>query len=400
MVENESSLSKIRKIDNSRQWLPFWTTLLLLFLIVLMVWFFKGGSFKLYASIFFLIYSITNQIWISVILIGILQNIIFLPLRIIGNSFDKSLKEFEDELDKIHKIDNQSLVFNKKIKEGSLPLVFYIFNFFVNAIAFFSAGRIFLIDFYSDPLKLQKMKLLYDWIPYPKYPLKGINFQIPLLKITETIAMDWSKIFTIIGISVLFFVAIRLLWRILRIFLGHNKKVLFARIKYNRLLFTISGFGGVLLILIVIFLRHIPTAFQSFIFIANLSRQNTPMNIVTAIGTFIVTLHAGYKNNSEVSKKAELSNIPPEVIKKVFKDKMGQSFKNAIILSLGAFFITNNIPSAFELSVTTFEVMDMIYPYTFGLIIKKNNQKDPPQPVENIEPSPPQNELIIAEKIP
>ena len=50
---------------------------------------------------------------------------------------------------------------------------------------------------------------------------------------------------------------------------------------------------------------------------------------------------------------------------------MQQSFKNAIILGLGAFFVTNNIPSAFELSVTTFEIMSIIYPYTFGLALKK-----------------------------
>ncbi len=390
MVETESNFSKIRKIDNSRQWLPLWTTLLLVSLIALMVWFLKGGSFKLYASIFFLTYSLTQQIWISVIIIGILQNIIFLPLRIIGNSLKKPLSEFEDELEKINKAENQSLVFSKKVKEGSLPVVFYIFNFFINSIAFFSAGRIFLIDFYSDPLKLQKMNLLYDWVPYPKYPLKGINLHVPLFKVTETIALDWSRIFMIIGFTVLFFIVLRLLWRIIRIFLGNNKKILFARIKYNRLLFTISGFGSVFLILTVLFLRHIPTVFEYFVFIANLSRQNTPMNFVTAIGTFIVTLHAGYKNNSQIAKKAEDSNlIPKEVIKKVFKDKMQQSLKNAIVLGLGAFFITNHIPSAFELSVTVFEIMYMIYPYTFGQIIKKT---DKPAPIAN-------PELIIAEKI-
>lgn len=378
MAETESSFSKIRKIDNSRQWLPFWTTLLLIFLIILLVWFFKGGSFKLYASLFFSIYSVIGQVWISVILMGIIQNIIFLPLRIIGNSFDKSLKEFEDELDKIKKEENQSLVFNKKIKEGSLPVVFYIFNFFVNAIAFFSAGRIFLIDFYSDPLKLQKMNLLYDFVPYPKYPLKGVNLHVPLFKVTETMSLDWSRIFMIIGFTVLFFIVLRLLWRILRIFFGRNQKVLFARIKYNRLLFTISGFGGVSLILLVFILRHIPTALEGFVFIANLSRQNTPMNFVTAVGTFIVTLHAGYRHNTETADKARLSNIPVEIVKKVFKEKMQQSFKNAIVLGLGAFFITNQIPSAFELSVTTFEVMYMVYPYTFGLIIKKTDRPTPP----------------------
>lgn len=381
MAESETSLLKIRKIDNSHKWLPFLTTLLLVFLIVLFIWFFQGGSFRLYASIFFCIYSVTHQIWISVILMGILQNIAFLPMRIIGNYFNNSLKDFEDELDKIEKEDQQLLVFNKKVKEGSLPIVFYIFNFFVNAIAFFSAGRIFLIDFYSDPLKLQKMNLLYKFVPYPNYPLQGIDLHVPLFKITQTMALDWSKIFTIIGFTFLFFIVLRLLWRIVRIFLTHNKKILFARIKYNRFLLTVSGFGSVLLIGTVIFLRHIPTAFQGFIFIANLSHQNTPMNFVTAVGTFIVTVHAGYKGNSEAAKKAVLSNIPEAVVAKVFKDKMRQSLKNAVILGLGAFFITNNIPSAFELSVTTFEIMYMIYPYTFGLLLK---QASPSKPAPNL----------------
>lgn len=373
MVENdEPKLSEIRKIDNSRQWLPFWTTLLLVFLIILAIWFFQGGSFKLYASIFFLIYSVTNQIWISVILIGVLQNVFFLPLRLIGNHFNNSLKDFEDELDKV-KEEQQALIFTKKIREGNTSLVFYIFNFFVNAIAFFSAGRIFLIDFYSDPLKLQKMHLLYNWVPYPKYPINGTDLHVPLLRVTQTTAMDWNSIFMIIGFIFLFFVIIRFLWRFLRIFLSKNKKVLYARIRYNRLLFTVSGFGGVLLIGGVLLLRHIPTAIESFVFIADLSRQNTPMNFTTAVGTFLVTIHAGYKSNTATAKNAEKSNIPKDIIKKVFKDKMGQSVKNAIILGAGAFFITNNIPSAFELSVTTFEVMYMIYPYTFGQLIKKTD---------------------------
>ena len=289
-------------------------------------------------------------------------------LRLIGNAFNQSLKNFEDELEKTSEKE-QSLIFTRSVKEGSLPIVFYIFNFFVNAIAFFSAGRIFLIDFYSDPLKLQKMNLLYKWVPYPSYPLKGINLHVPLFKITQTMALDWSKIFMIIGFTFLFFIILRLLWRFLRIFLRHNKKILFARIQYNRLLLTIGGFGGVGILILTFVLRHIPTAFQGFVFIANLSRQNTPMNFVTAVGTFIVTIHAGYKNNSAAAKKAQLANIPPDVIKKVFRKKMEQSLKNAFILGLGAFFITNNIPSAFELSVTTFEIMYMIYPYTFGKII-------------------------------
>ena len=153
MVENQTTINQVRKIDNSRHWLPFFTTILLIFLIIISIWFFRGGSFRLYASIFFLIYSVTRQVWVSVILMGILQNIIFLPLRIIGNRFQKPIKDFEDELEKTSSSEDQYFFVSDKnklaasLQKGSLPIVFYIFNFFVNAIAFFSAGRIFLIDF-------------------------------------------------------------------------------------------------------------------------------------------------------------------------------------------------------------------------------------------------------------
>lgn len=377
MVENDTTLNKVRKIDNSRKWLPFGTTLLLIFLIVLCVWFFKGGSFKLYASIFFSIYSVTKQIWISVILMGILQNVFFLPLRIIGSHFRKSLKDFEDELgDEDDSLSQQFLIsdknqVNEKLQQGSLPVVFYIFNFFVNAIAFFSAGRIFLIDFYSDPLKLQKMNLLYKFVPYPKYPLQGINLHVPLFKITQTTAVSWNTIIWIVGVLVIVPIVLRLIWRLIRFIFKRNQKILQARIQYNRLFLKLSGFGGVGAIISLFVLRHLPTSFEGFTFIADLTRQNTPMNFTTAVGTFIVTIHAGYKNNSDIAKSATKSGIPQNIVKKVFKEKMEQSFKNAIVLGLGAFFITNNIPSAFELSVTTFEIMYMIYPYTFGLALKK-----------------------------
>jgi hypothetical protein len=105
------------------------------------------------------------------------------------------------------------------------------------------------------------------------------------------------------------------------------------------------------------------------------------MNFVTAVGTFITTLHAGYKNHSLAAKQAKLAGIDPKIISKVFSDKMRNSLKNALILGAGAFFITNQIPSAFELSVATFEVMYMIYPYTFGRFLTLGTQK-----VKNLSP--------------
>lgn len=376
MAETQSTFSQVRKIDNSRKFLFWLTTFLLVFLIYLFIWFFRGGSFRLYTSIFFCLYYVTHQIWLSVLLIGILQNVLFMPLRLIGNVLDQPLKDFEDELDKIEE-KQQLVVFSKKVREGNSAIVFFIFNFFVNAIAFFSAGRIFLVDFYNKPL--DRAKFLYKWVPYPEYPLKGTIFKFPFFKITETTALPWNTIFTFIGSAVLFLIGLRLIWRLVRFIFKRNQKILYARIRYNRLLATIGGFGGVLIIGIIFLLRHIPTAFQGLLLKVDLTRQNTPMNFVTAVGTFLTTIHAGYKNNSNDAKVAKLAGIDPKIVSKVFREKMRTSLKNALVLGGGAFFITNQIPSAFELSVATFEVMYMIYPYTLGRLVNfgsKNVKKN------------------------
>jgi hypothetical protein len=372
MAENQSTLSQVRKIDNSRQWLPLLTSFLLIFLIYLFVWFLRGGSYRLYTSLFFCLYFVTRQIWVSVLLIGILQNVLFMPLRLIGNVLDQPLKDFEDELDNTDD-KQQQLVFSKKVKEGNTAIVFFIFNFFVNAIAFFSACRIFLVDFYNYPL--DRTKFLYKWVPYPEYPLQGTIFKFPFFKITDTTALSWNTIFTIIGGTFLFLIALRLIWRLVRFIFKRNQKILYARIRYNRLLATVGGFSGVLIVGLMIFLRHIPITFQGLLLKVDLTHQNTPMNFITAVGTFITTMFSGYKHHSMDAKQARLAGITEDIISKVFRKKMRESLKNAFILGAGAFFITNQIPSAFELSVATFEVMYMIYPFTLGRLLTLGSQK-------------------------
>ncbi len=229
-----------------------------------------------------------------------------------------------------------------------------------------------------------RAKFLYKWVPYPEYPLKGTIFKFPFFKITETTALPWNTIFTFIGSAVLFLIGLRLIWRLVRFIFKRNQKILYARIRYNRLLATIGGFGGVLIIGIIFLLRHIPTAFQGLLLKVDLTRQNTPMNFVTAVGTFLTTIHAGYKNSTNDAKVAKLAGIDPKIVSRVFREKMRTSLKNALVLGGGAFFITNQIPSAFELSVATFEVMYMIYPYTLGRLLTLGTQKVKNQETQNV----------------
>ena len=238
----------------------------------------------------FSLYYLTQQIWVSVLLIGVLQNIALLPLRFIGmrqavafDSFEKAIEESSNQ--------EAYLVFKKKITTGDSTIIFYIFSLVINAIAIVSAVRIFMIDFYTQKLD---PKLLYKWAPYPEDPLQGSDFKLPFVKVTETMAMSWKNIFLIwVGIT-LFFVVLKVLWRFFRIFLSKNKQILKVRINYNRAMATTSGFSLTLLILSIVFLRNIPIKWSFITLVADLTRQNSTMNLVTAIGTFITTMHAGY----------------------------------------------------------------------------------------------------------
>lgn len=374
MGATDFKLSSIRNIDNSRSWLPWSTFFLLVALIIIGFWFLKGGSFRLYASVFFTLYHFTGQIWVSVILIGVLQNLFFLPLRFIGLRMSIAFDNFESKLEKISNEKEQYFLFTKQVKEGNPAIVFYIFNFFVNAIAFISAGRLFLIDFYN--VKLDP-RLLYNFVHYPQYPLVGTDFHFPFFKIIESYAVKWSTIIYISLAIIAFLFALRLIWRILKRFLWRNKTILSFRISYNRLLLKIVGFVGTSSILLIIFLRHIPTSFEGFWLIADLTRQNNTMNFITAIGTFITTLHAGYVKHSLAAKEATANKMPAAAIEQIFKEKMQNSFKNALILGVGAYLITNHIPCAFELSIATFEFIYIISPITFDLIVPRSRKPAP-----------------------
>ena len=363
--------ARLTDIDNRKRSLSFKAILFIIILIALFSWFFTGGTFKLYASIFFFLYNLTGQIWISVILIGVVQNIAFLPLRFIGLMMEDRVKQFKDTVESA-KEDQQYFVFNKKVKEGDTSALFFILEFIVNAMAFFSAGRIFLIDFYTQKLD---PKFLYDFVAYPKYPLKGTLFTPPFIRIDETFALPWSTIFQFWAVTLALAIIPRLLWRLVKFILKNNKKVLNARIGYNRAVNYISGFSGTLFVISLFLLRNIPKKVTPIILSFDLTRQNTTLNLFTAVVTFLTTVHAGIKRNNLAVAEAKKADIEDSVIKKVSRQNLRNSFKNALILGIGAFLITNQIPSAFELSVATFEALYIISPYSFDLILKSAKPK-------------------------
>lgn len=388
MTEIEKSFVQVRKIDNSKQRLPILTFLFLILLIVVVVWFISGGTFRFYASLFFGLYFLTKSTWISIILVGFVQTLIFLPFRIINMNLNPDLKEFEKKLETTHDEEHQNLFYQRLVK-GDSSVVFHTLNFILLALAFFSVGRFFFLDFFHYPIDAHKY--LYNFIPYPQYPLLGTIFSFPWIHILKTTAISWKTIFSIWGVFLGFFVVLRLIWGIVRRFLSKNKSILNIRIQYNNLLIFISSFMGTLFFVSLFVFRHIPTAGEIVIISANLAKQNTGFNIVTAVCTFLATVYSGFQHNRERTIEARKNDIPEEIIRKVNREQIQKSMKNGFFLAAFALWVTRLMPCSHDLSVLSFEAIYLISPFTFDKFLKKTTKSTPP-PTQT-------PELIIAEKI-
>lgn len=369
-----TSYSDIRKIDN-RVAVPLVTTLAIAFLIFIIIWFFRGESFRLYASLFFGLYFLTHSSWISIILVSVVQNLFFLPIRIISQRLYVDLKDFEHELDKT-KSEEQYFVLKKQIHTGNLSVIFYIINFVLFLIAFISAGRVFLLEFYHTPID---PKWLYSWIPYPDYPLQGIIFNFPFFKVTSSTALQWWSIAKMWIIPIVILALVRIIWLVFKPFLSSNVQLLQTRIGINRLKFMIGGFVGTFFILSIYFMRHIPTSFEFYYLSADLSKQNLAFNIVTAICTSLATIYSGFQHSQEAATEARKRHIPEDIIATVSRQTIRTSFTNAIILGLVTLWITRLMPSSHDLSVLAFEALYVLSPITFDLLIpKRKNLEEPP----------------------
>ncbi len=356
--------------------LPLISTLGILAIILIGWWFFHGGSFRLYASLFFGLYFLTQSSWISIILVSVVQNIILLPMRILYERFHDDIKIFEDEIKK-SKTDEQQFMINKKVREGSSAVIFYIINFVLVLIAFISAGRVFLLEFYKTPIE---KSFLYSFIHYPEYPLKGVIFHFPLIHVTKTMAVDWYWIAYPWVILFIALALLKLLWRVLRPLLTKNEKILGLRINYNRFIAVTGGLVGTAMILITIFLRNIPLGAQVVWWSADLAEQNTVFNIVTAVCTGLATIYGGYQHNVVEAKEAKIKGIPKEIVDKVSRAHMRESVKNGIMLGLFALWVTRLMPSSHDLSVLAFEACYVLSPVTFDLLIpKKSKPLRPPE---------------------
>ena len=355
---------------------PAISILTILILLLLFYALLSGETYRFYASFLFLFYSWIGRMWLSVICLGAFQTLIMIPFRIVNLRRALHIKEFVQRIEGVKVKKTQRLLLKKNIQEGNVNLLWYLINFTIQTIAYFSLGRLFLTDFYTQALN---PKLLYSFVPYPDYPIKDIFFKIPYIKFTQT--KDYGLGLVLLVWLILFVYKIA----VSRFIKYYQKKVVAVKLKgqEGKPFVFIKGLvkyssGSVILFALLawIIIRHYPVAWQFMIFMGDVSRPNRTLNTITAIMTAFIVIWLDLPKIDHKITLARQKKVSERVIMKTEKNLYRHSFQKAIILGLGAFFITNLIPSAFELSIFTLEIISLISPFTLDRFVLRIPKKE------------------------
>ena len=356
--------------------LPPALSLLTVFILLLLFYLlFSGETYRFYASFLFLFYSFIGKMWVSVICIGVFQTILMIPFRILNLRRTMHIKEFKEKVAKIEGKKGQRLALKENIMQGNVTLLWYLINFSAQTIAYFSLGRLFLTDFYAQALN---PKLLYSFVPYPDYPIKDIYFKIPYFFFTKSrdFGLGWVLLVWFLLILYKIFVS-RFIAYYQRagkdLKAGVESAFPFSLIK-NIINYS-SGSVTIFMALAWLLIRHFPTAWQFGIFSGDVSRPNPTFNLITAILTAFIVIWLDLPKISQKINMAGQEGISPKIIKKTQIQLFKHTFQKAIILGTGAFFITNLIPSAFELSIFTLEIISLISPFTLDRFVLRIPKK-------------------------
>ena len=348
--------------------------------------------------------------WISVMLLGIFQTLLMIPFRVIRIVKSNNIQEFQQTIDKLKKEEQQTFVLRKRFRQGNTTFLFYSVDFVMQIVSYISLGRLFLTDFYNTNINPEH---LYSWIKYPTYPIQDTWFKIPYPDVTKTIDLGWKVLLPV-------WIGLVILQLIILIFKNanknkqdklettaalekkaqeeleqkakdkkDNKKLDFGDIskeivpekmlsKSNPLGRYATGYLLLFMILAWILIRHFPINWRLGIFSGDVTIPNRTFNTVTAIATFITMMWHSIPKIVRKGNLAEKMGISKKVIEKTQKEMFKESLFAAALVGLGAFYITNQIPSAFELSIFTLEVISLLSPFTLdkwvlgGLALKKD----------------------------
>jgi len=370
------SISRDNKLSEMIGLISFRSIFAGILLVAIVYAFFSGIMTQFYASVVFGFYALTQRMWVSVILLGVFQTIILIPLRIIRVRRSQNIQEFQDKTEDL----SHSVLQQKKLKQqfdfGNSTFLFYLVDFMIQLTSFLTIGRLFLKDFYNSPLH---PSWLYSFIPYPTYPIQDRIFQIPYIVVSKTHNFGLTGVIVLLALFSAVMIGIEFYrrWRKTKTQSSH-KPLSQLPTRY------VITYGVIVIVASWLLAHHFPTGFDFRIFTGDVAVPNPRLNTVTAVVTFLTLLWFGYKRIGRVSDLAKQANISEEHIEKIEKKLFSESVKNSVLVGLGAYFITNHIPSAFELSVFTLEVISLASPLTLDKLVLKLGKK--PESVQEISP--------------
>jgi hypothetical protein len=339
--------------------------------------FFAGLTIQFYASFVFLFYSLTNSMWISVVMLGAFQTLLLIPFRIVNLLKSANIKEFKQTLEKMEIEKQEEYFLKRKVEKGEKLVLYYMVNFYVQLISYISIGRLFLTDFYNTKLDPW---LLYDFVPYPDYPIQDRWFKIPYAWFHNTTDLgSKAALWVWLGLAVIQIIIFVIIYfrRKNRVAALVNKGDESPRAKLIRTMRRFStGYLVLGLVLSWYLVRNFPIDWRFHIFTGDVSIPNRTLNTVTAIMTFFTLV---WVSMPKISKKIELARaagFDQKVIERTEKELFKQTFLFAILVGLGAFYVTNLIPSAFELSIFTLELIALLSPLTLDRLILRSVGKD------------------------
>lgn len=339
---------------------PRLTTILASVAVIFLIYaFFSGLTMQFYASVVFLFYSWTKRMWVSVIMLGIFQTLLIIPFRIVNLMKSNSLDSFKEATEK-EAGEHDDQILKKQFKRGGRVAIYYVVNFFFALVSYTSIGRLFLTDFYNTPLNPD---WLYSWVPYPDYPILDRMFKIPYVWFTSTHDFGGKAVIWVWGVLLVVQIVVYI-----GIYFAKKRKSMTDDFSTK-----ISRYAtGNLLFLMVIawwLVRNFPTAWEFRIFTGDVGVPNRTLNAVTAIVTFITLVWVNLPKIRIQIEAAERAGVSKKIIQRTQKELLQETFKVAGFVGLGAYFITNLIPSAFELSIFTLEIISMVSPMTLDKAI-------------------------------
>jgi hypothetical protein len=263
------------------------------------------------------------------------------------------------------------------VEKGGRIALYYVVNFFFATVSYASIGRLFLTDFYSIPLD---PNLLYKFVSYPVYPIESRIFKLPYTWFSHTTDFGWSTLKWV-------WLAILILQLVIYVVMYVVKKQKNSK-KMPLSKFTSLSVGNLVLFLVLSWylVRHFPVGWTFRIFSGDVSIPNKTLNTITAVATFFTLI---WGNLPKINKKislAKMAGYESLVIRRTEKELFLETLKVATVVGLGAFYITNLIPSAFELSIFTLEIISWASPMTLDkIILSKVGRKEEKEKVKEKE---------------